>query len=178
MTAEDYLRIAERDPRPTELVGGEYVVNPQPRASHGRVQAILIGALRAWEQRVPGQAEVYAPTLVTLTDHDLYGPDVVISEPAPRLTERGWLANLPLICVEIRSPSTWHHDVGRKKSVYEETGVPELWLVDGDAEEVFVFRRSSLGAPGFDVSAELAAGDVLTSPLLPRFELPVADLFQ
>ena len=54
--------------------------------------------------------------------------------------------SLPDLAIEIRSPSTWRYDIGAKKSVYEREGLPELWLVDGDANVVLVFRRSAPGA--------------------------------
>lgn len=177
MTVDEYLRIAEEDPRWTELVDGGYVVN-HPRHWHARAQTVLAGELYAWEKEAPGRPQVCGPTEVWLTDHDLYAPDAVITTAAPPLTERGMLARLPSICVEIRSPSTWHRDIGRKKSVYEQTGVPELWLIDDVAREILVFRRSSPDSPAFDVSLELTADENLTSPLLPGFGLPLAELFE
>ena len=176
MTAEEYIRIAADDPRWTELVDGELVVQ-EPKYPHARVQALLIAALGAWEQEVPGRAEVSAPTEVRLTDADVYGPDVVVVPPRPPLTDRETLDVLPLLVAEIRSPSTWRYDVGRKKAVYEARGVPELWLVDGVAAEILLFRRSRPDAPAYDVALELAADDTLTSPLLPGFALPLGRLF-
>jgi hypothetical protein len=40
-----------------------------------------------------------------------------------------------------------------------------------------VFRRSNRDAPAFDISLQLAAGDQLTSPLLPGFALAIERLF-
>lgn len=77
----------------------------------------------------------------------------------------------------MRSPSTWRLDVGTKKRVYEESALPELWLVDTEADVVLVFRRSSPHAATFDVELELAEGDDLTSPLLPGFAVGIAELF-
>ena len=84
---------------------------------------------------------------------------------------------IPDIAAEIRSPSTWRHDIGPKKAHYEQYGLPELWLVDTAADEVIVYRRSTPQARSFDVSLELARGDDLTSPLLPGFALPLDELF-
>jgi len=177
ITADEYVRTAESDPRWTELVDGEVVVN-EPRYPHGRLQALLIVALGAWELRVPGRGHVSGPTAVRLTDHDVYGPDLVVVRPFPGLTECETLADVPLLCAEIRSPSTWRHDIGRKKAVYEARGVAELWLVDGPAAEVLVLRRSAPAAPAFDVTLELTRADVLASPLLPGFALPLSGLFE
>ena len=49
----------------------------------------------------------------------------------------------PALVVEVRSPGTWRFDLGRKRQVYEEVGVQELWLVDTPASTVLVFRRST-----------------------------------
>jgi Uma2 family endonuclease len=84
---------------------------------------------------------------------------------------------LPDLAVEVRSPSTWRYDVGKKKATYERGGLPELWLVDTAAWTVLVFRRSSKGAPRFDVELELSYSEQLTSPQLPGFSLPVERLF-
>jgi Uma2 family endonuclease len=84
---------------------------------------------------------------------------------------------VPDIAAEIRSPSTWRYEIGAKKATYERAGLPELWLLDTAADEIFVFRRSSPRAPGFDVSLELGIADALTSPLLPGFALDPRTLF-
>ncbi len=84
---------------------------------------------------------------------------------------------MPDLAAEVRSPSTWRHDIGAKKSGYERQGLRELWLVDTAADEVLVFRRSAPGAPVFDMALELDVRDALTSPLLPGFSLALAELF-
>ncbi len=178
MTVEEFLAISEADPRPMELIDGELVVVSQPRVSHGELQASLIGAVIAWQHRVPHHARISGPTGVELGPHDFYGPDVVINRWQRRVDDRGRLAELPLICVEIRSPSTWKNDVGRKKSVYEAQGVPELWLVDDVARVVLVFRRSSPEVGYYDTALELDLTGTLKSPLLPGFELALSELFE
>jgi hypothetical protein len=42
----------------------------------------------------------------------------------------GRIESLPDLAVEVRSPSTWRYDVGKKKATYERGGLPELWPVD------------------------------------------------
>jgi hypothetical protein len=38
--------------------------------------------------------------------------------------------------------------------------------------------RSAPGAAAFDIARDLGVDDALTSPLLPAFRLPVADVFR
>ena len=85
---------------------------------------------------------------------------------------------MPDIGAEVRSPSTWRFDIGAKKRGYERQGLPELWLVDTEAAEIVVFRRSRAGTAEFDVALELAAGDHLESPQLSGFSLDLEELFK
>jgi Uma2 family endonuclease len=74
---------------------------------------------------------------------------VVVNEPRP--PDVLWFAGPPALdgsgprrdpdlVVEVRSPSTWRYDLGRKRELYVEHGVPELWLVDTVARRVLVHR--------------------------------------
>ena len=175
MTAEEYM--AWDGPRGTNLVEGE-VIMPQPRNVHQYVLADLYMALRLWREAGEGRGLVTLPIDVSLDEVNVYAPDVLwYRQGRDRLEPDVAPQPLPDIAAEIRSPSTWRYDVGAKKAAYERFGLPELWLVDTAASEVLVFRRSKPQAAVFDVALELAGDDTLTSPLLPGFALPIADIF-
>jgi Uma2 family endonuclease len=175
MTVAEYLE--REDPRRTQLVDGEVVVN-EPRPLHQCTMVELIVALKLWTRAEVGRGEVTAPIDVQLDEHNCFGPDVLWYREGrgPGRTEVR-PQPIPDIAAEIRSPSTWRYDIGPKKAHYEHYGLPELWLVDTAADEVIVYRRSTPQAPTFDVSLELARGDELTSPLLRGFALPLDELF-
>ncbi len=78
---------------------------------------------------------------------------------------------MPDLAAEVRSPSTWRHDVGAKKAGYERAGPAR------DARQVLVSRRSQPNAPTFDVALELGADETLESSQLPGFALPLERLF-
>lgn len=63
-----------------------------------------------------------------------------------------------------------------KRRLYERTGVTEYWIVDPDVDVIRIFRRDERG---FTRAVELSveAGDVLTTPLLPDLEIPLARVF-
>jgi len=113
-----------------------------------------------------GEDCVLAPDVLWYADGRV--PDAYSPPPYP----------LPDIAVEVRSPSTWSHDVGPKKAAYELAGLPELWLVDTPARSVMVFRRSRPDDPEFDLAAELRESDSVTSSLLPGFALAIAEVFR
>ena len=181
ITAERYYEITVEGDR-KQLVEGRIVVN-EPKWFHGVLQWRFAAALDTWIQAGEGRGMGGMPTDVRMDEHNVYGPDLLwfSQHNLPAAFPDGLDAypeRVPDICVEIRSVSTWRYDVGAKKRVYESGGLPELWLVDDVAETVLVYRRSKPGAETFDVALELTKDDSLTSPQLPGFALPLAELFR
>ncbi len=178
MTAEEFLRLPE-DPNgfTSQLIDGEVVMN-DPSPLHQYVVRDLLFALVTWTRDAPGRGEITIPLDVRLDERNVYGPDLMwyAEGRAPR-RDGGRPSPIPNIAVEVRSPSTWRRDRTIKKPVYEQQGLPELWLVDTVAEGVLVYRRSSPDVTTFDVELTVGRGETLTSPLLPGFELALDDLF-
>lgn len=176
ITADEYLAL---DLEPGhELVDGQIVVS-QPLLAHARLSMRLIRALDDWVRAAPSRGFLTIPIDVKLDDRNVYAPDLLwYSEQRTPASDEPWPYPLPDLAIEIRSPSTWRYDVGTKKRVYEREGLPELWLVDGEAGVVLVFRRSLSAAPVFDVELELDRSATLTSPLLPDFALDVGAVLQ
>jgi len=115
---------------------------------------------------------------VLVDKRNVFPPDLVwYAEGRVPATDGPRPYALPDLAAEVRSPSTWRFDVGRKKGLYEAEGLPELWLVDTAAETVLVFRQSTADAPGFDVALELSRGGEIASPQLTGFLLFVDELF-
>ena len=176
ITADEYLAMGE-DPwgRRSQLIDGEIVMN-QPTPWHQRAATAIVIALGVWEKGGADRGFVCLPLDIKRDDYNVYAPDVLwyAEGHAPELT-----APLPYpppdLVVEIRSPSTWRLDIGPKKAGYEAMGVRELWLVDFTS--VLVFRCSEPKRRDFDVTLELTPAETLSSPMLPGFALPLADLY-
>jgi Uma2 family endonuclease len=177
MTAEEYFAARAEYSRFTQLIEGELIVD-EPLLDHALVQRNVLYELTSWARAQPGRGDAFPPIDVVIGEHNVFGPDVSWV-PEERLPDpiAGRLKGLPALAVEVRSPTTWRYDVGKKKAAYERGGLPELWLVDTVALTVLVFRRSAKRAPGFDVELELSGSEALTSPLLPGFSVPVERLF-
>jgi Uma2 family endonuclease len=176
LTADEFLT---RDdwPRGSQLIAGEVIVN-QPALPHQLILGRLHARLLAWAEAEPGRGLPGLSVDLRMSPADVYAPDLwwVREERRP---PPGALAldGLPDLVVEVRSPSTWRYDTGVKRFLYEERGVAELWLVDNQARQVLVSRRSSPASATFDETVELPDDSSLTSPLLPGFALPLASLF-
>ncbi|HEX8647332.1 MAG TPA: Uma2 family endonuclease [Thermoleophilaceae bacterium] len=180
MTAEEFLELPlDRDEYGFApcLVEGELVVN-RPDVWHQETGGRIFVELRNWIEGGQGRGYAIYEIDVLIDDLNVYEPDVLwyAEGRGPRRVDRA-PHPVPDLAVEVRSPSTWRHDVGAKKAGYERGGVQELWLVDTAAGSVLVFRRSAPDGPAFDIALELTAGDTLGSPLLEHFELPLDRLF-
>ena len=85
-----------------------------------------------------------------------------------------WVNGAPDIVVEVLS-SDRNHDLVTKRRLYQEAGVPEYWILDGDAD---IITQLELGDDGvYRERAVLTAADTLTTPLFPTFNLPLSQLF-
>lgn len=175
MTAAEFHELPEQ--RHRELINGEVVVN-EPSVRHQRIAGRLFARLAVFAEAHPGVGEAGLAVDTPIDEHNVFGPDLWWTTPG---RTPGWDASghagVPDIAVEVRSPSTWRHDVGAKRGHYEWAGLPELWLVDTVAETIIVLRRSLPEVSEFDQSLEVGAGDTLTTPIIPGFELDVGALF-
>ena len=178
MTADEFLALpVAQHGRPWNLVDGEVVVN-EPRSLHSVVAGDLRYALETWARARRVRGAVREPLDVKIDDRNVYAPDILFyadGRVPGRYDEPPY--PMPDLAVEVRSPSTWRYDIGAKKAGYERRGLPELWLVDTQADVVLILRRSSPAAPAFDVALELDRERELTSPRLPGFSLALAQLF-
>jgi Uma2 family endonuclease len=176
MTAEQYYAVTVEGDR-KQLVDGRLVVN-EPKTIHALLQFRLALALGNWVEGGEGRGLALMPTDIRMDEFNVYGPDLLwFREERVPADLDAYPDDVPDLCVEIRSASTWRYDVGAKKRVYEAGALPELWLIDDAAETVLVYRRSAPGVPTFDAALELGRGETLASPMLPGFALPLEQLF-
>ncbi len=177
MTAEEFLTWPGReDRRWLELIDGEVVVD-EPTPLHQHVLLEIAARIRNWSREAPDRGMPLLPIDTWFDPWTVLGPDLqwyAAGRELPDMTTRPWPSGD--LVVEVRSPSTWHRDVGRKREHYERDGVRELWLVDPSTRTVLAHRRSE-GSATFDITTEIGGGQTLASPLLPGFAVPVAELF-
>ena len=79
-----------------------------------------------------------APFDVRLSPTTVVQPDVLVARVSDLTDTR--LEGAPLLAVEVQSPSTHRIDLGTKRLVFEEAGVPAYWLVDPDRPSVTVLH--------------------------------------
>ncbi|MGI9004567.1 MAG: Uma2 family endonuclease [Pseudonocardia sp.] len=166
ITAEEFL--SHDYPVGSELIDGVVHLN-DPDFRHQRLCGRAYRALLVWSDGAHGHGEVGWGGNWVLTDRHIYKPDVWWTAIPPTGTRHD---GPPDLAVEVRSPGTWHHDIGVKLAEYGTAGTKELWLVDTPARTVLAYRAGS-----FDDAVEIGPGEQLTSPLLPGFALAIDELF-
>jgi Uma2 family endonuclease len=177
LTSTEQYFDQEITPRHSQLVDGEMVVDV-PTEGHRVVVSRVLQALNEWAGAVDGRGEATVGMNLLIDERNVFSPDIAYLG-GDRVLPDGiqHIDGTPDLAVEVRSLSTWCFNVGPKLRSYERLGLPELWLVDSPVASILVFRRSDPQVSEFDVALEITRGELLTSPLLRRFELPVDDIF-
>ena len=178
LTYDDFLLFPD-DGRRHELIDGEHYVTLSPNTQHQRVSMALSYLLASWlEEHALGEV-FHAPYDIVLSEFDVVEPDLMYfsRERARAALTDTHARGAPELVVEILSKGSRKRDVTLKMRLYERVGVDEYWIADPVRDVVRVFRR--VGATLARV-AELSGrtGDLLTTPLLPGFTLPLARLFR
>jgi Uma2 family endonuclease len=176
LTADEYIATGNTRPRRTELINGEVIVD-NPTIRHQEIVSFIQFEIGLWIRNGTERGRTTAQIDMKFDELTVLAPDAFwISEG--RLPSDGThIEFVPELVVEVRSPSTWRYDTTVKFRKYESAGAAEVWLVDTASNTVMVYRRSAVGVPEFDVSMELGAGEILTTPLLPDFGMDITELF-
>lgn len=147
-TVEDVRRLRdEQDARATgrrmryEVVEGELLVTPLPRAAHQRAAFAIARHLHEYVE-AHRLGEVFAhPIPLDLDDINAYEPDLSVVPLVAGKRIASWDDLGPLLLViEILSPSTARYDRGAKRARYQRAGIPEYWIVDLDARLIERWR--------------------------------------
>ena len=177
LTYEDYALIPE-DGQRHEIIDGEHYVSPAPTLSHQRLAFRLTLRVGGFVEANHLGLFFFAPADVLLSAHDVVQPDLLfVSKERAEIVGLENIKGAPDLVIEILSKSTLRLDKGPKLKAYERWGVREYWMFDRFQRGVLPWKRSGKSLrPRPFLSA--AAKDVLTSPLLPGFELPLAEIFE
>jgi len=169
----DALTALEEDVK-AELLDGVMVVHSPEKTRHEQefrflfVLMNLFAYAHHWGEVLGSMATVH------LGECRRVKPDIaaVRLERAHIITEDA-IEGVPDLVLEIVSESTRRYDFGEKRKVYEEAGVPEIWLVDFERKVVMVVRRV-----GRRYRSEAKSRGILRSQVMKGFWLRVEWLWQ
>lgn len=109
-----------------ELLDGALVVTPSPGVPHQRT-VFALG--RLLDRACPSGLEVFsAPLDVTLASDTVLEPDLLVVHRSQ--ATGATLDGVPLLAIEVASPSTRMVDRNLKLPRFERAGCPSFWIVD------------------------------------------------
>ena len=174
MTLAEFLELPRMEQR-CELLDGVVYMAAFPIPDHQFLAMVLSGYM--FQQIMEtGLGIVYQVAGVVVSDDSALGPDIVVvradrtSIIGPTVIDGG----PPDIVVEVLS-SNRHMDLVRKRARYAAAGIPEYWLLDGDADTLTQLESGDHGV--YRERGVLTVADTLTTPLFPEFRLPLTQLF-
>lgn len=183
MTVEDLLAMPD-DGVERWLIRGQLRENPgndmnRRNPDHSRIMANVAAILRNWMKLQPGpRGGVYAGDVhFKMRSDNLTGVGIDVAYVSPELrarTPKGRkvIEGVPVLAVEIFSPSDFHADVSEKIQEYLDVGVKVVWLIDPDFETVQVYSKNS-EPQLFNRNQQLTA-----EPHLLGLVIAVAELFE
>jgi Uma2 family endonuclease len=170
---DDYAGIPP-DRNRHEIIDGELYVTPSPGSAHQHASKRLQRVLEAYFE-ARGLGEVFdAPLDLILTPHDVVQPDLLVVSNPVQVSARG-IEGVPLLVVEILSPSTRAHDRNVKARRYAALGVPHYWIVDPEERRLECYELRG-ARYGLAVAAE-GAGPC-SIPTWPELTITLAHLWR
>lgn len=146
------------DGRRYELAAGWLIVSPMSRRLHQIGSRELGNEL---QRACPSELFVFPlPINVDDPDNTHFEPDITVVRKEFAKIENG---DLPLLAVEIRSPSTAGRDSVLQRREYARLGMPSYWLFDVDVPSLVILELQG----GEYVETARATGDEIVSVALP-----------
>lgn len=126
-----------------ELIDGKLLVTPAPKVQHQQLAGGLYRRLYPYARQHQIGEAVISPAAAELSPDSRVEPDVFVAKLAPgdRML-RAFPVRELVLAIELLSPSSARHDRGIKRRFYQASGVPEYWIVDGEARLVEVWLPS------------------------------------
>jgi Uma2 family endonuclease len=178
LTYDDFVLFPD-DGKRHEIIDGEHYVTPSPNTRHQQILLNLVLVIGSWLETHSMGRIFFAPFDVIFSDFDVVEPDLlyISNQRAAEVLTDTHVRGTPELVVEVGSPGTRQRDETIKRRLYERAGVDEYWVVDPDLDIVRIYRR---GGDAFGRAGELSreAGDVLTTPVLPGLDIPLARIFR
>lgn len=180
MTTEQLLAFPENDGIDRELINGRLKERPMTRRNrrHSRSEGKLVQALNNWRDTQP---EPRGEVLVGEAGFRLRrNPDVTVGidvayisgETAANNPDSARLIDgVPILVVEVLSPTDAQEDIAEKVQVYLDCGVALVWVAEP------VFRTITVYRPGHPPEFFNDTQEINGASHLPGFRVNVAECF-
>jgi Uma2 family endonuclease len=171
--ARDLADLPRPDPaqgKHYELSEGQLIIVGNAKAAHERVKTRVARILYRWTDHNPG-VEVFVEYQFDLKEDTARIPDIALvrNEKLAAAGDSDVYAFAPDTAIEILSPSETPSAAEKKVDEYLAAGAIEVWQIFAELKKVHV--RTLTG------TRELKGDDLLDTPVLPGFQIPVSAIF-
>ena len=165
-----------------ELIKGKiFRMTPAPNLYHQDISGVVFNEIYNYLKGKPCKVytapfDVRLPRKTGSTNEKIYTvvqPDICIICDASKLDKQG-CTGAPDIVVEILSPGNNQKELRNKYEVYEESGVTEYWIISPQDK---TFLKYTLIKSHYQPSRLMTTGDIITTNILPGFELNLDTVF-
>jgi Uma2 family endonuclease len=174
VTYEDWLRMPVVEDVVQEVVNGEIITTPLPKAKRAGMMETLGDIL---SQRVdPNQVlvRVGIPGLVISEDPVVMRiPDLALFRTSAVVEKDGYIRSAPELIVEVLSPANSRRERAEKLLDYASLGAPEVWVV---SPEALTFEVMLLGNGALRTESILREG-ILRPTRFPEVALDTASVW-
>ncbi len=173
LTAEEFDNYPFEEDKRYELDEGELIEMTRPAYRHNEVLTKLMLRVGNFLESSRLGVMMISENFYALASSTRRAPDlaVILGSRRKELAPATVIQIIPEIVAEVLSPSETPRKIHRKLKQYFEAGVKEVWIVDAEDRTVEIWTGPSLP------DHALTGSEVLESPLLPGFALPLEDLF-
>ncbi len=161
-TRADYAQLPEGFP--ASLLDGDFVREAAPTFGH---QALVIELVLRLSDLAPRRV-LASPVDVVIDNWNVLQPDVLVFGDHVAAARDADPEEVPVLVVEVLSPSTASRDREAKTAHYVRAGVAEVWLIDPEAGAIDVVTADGLTHHESD--------DTAVSAAVPGFRLRWSDL--
>ncbi len=170
MTAQQFDQLPLEEDRRRELLDGEVIEMAGATPEHNDIATQLSRHLANFVEEHPCGRVLYETEFATGPERRQQPDVAVLSLEAWQRMDRRRVptVEMPLIAIEVVSPSESATILNRKIKAYIDAGVEEVWIIYPDTRQIHVF--------GSGVYRNYEAGQTLETPILPGFSLAVSDL--
>ncbi len=161
---------------PAELVRGELIEMCRPGTRHGLICSNLNFLLISWKRGTNDDFLVISEGgIITERDPDtVRGPDVYLvrrDRLPPEGITPGFMESPPDLCIEVFSPNDNWKDVIAKVDEYLQAGVAEVWVIEPDEGQTYIYRPD---AP----PRTFSRGEAIESGTINGLKLSFDDIFR
>jgi Uma2 family endonuclease len=172
LTVDNFLLLAESGafdhlPKKVELLDGAITVMSPQLSRHMFVKSEFAFRLMAKLREMNVPYNVFVDGTLTAPPQNAPEPDIFLTSN-PHGEGYAHVRDAPLV-IEV-AHTTVGHDLGPKKRIYAEAGVPEYWVVDIPAAAVHQFW--SPRGQDYEAHRRVPIGDMIESVTIPGLTVP------